>query len=75
MNAMAAMLRRHSNRGPNYVDALKPLLDAFGNERNLTIILLRWTNRLTAGSWRLSPGTIPASGSVRRGGSMTAPKE
>jgi len=59
----------------NYVEALRPLLDQFGNERELTIILSRWMNRLTAGNWGRWRGTIRACGWGRRGGFMTVRRE
>jgi glucuronate isomerase len=58
----------------NYVDALRPLLDQFGNERGLTIILFTLDESTTAGNWRRWPGTIHACGWGRRGGFTTARK-
>ncbi len=59
-------------RPTNYVDALRPLLDRFGNEKNLTIILFMLDEiDDTAANWRRWPGIIRACASDRRGGFMT----
>jgi glucuronate isomerase len=43
----------------DYVRALKPLLDAVGLERDLTIILSsRWTRPATRANWPRLPGPI-----------------
>ena len=45
----------------DYVRALKPLLDRFGNEPGLTLILFTLDEtRLCRASWRRSPATIRA---------------
>ena len=48
---------------------LRPLLNAYGNDERLTLVLFTLDESPTAGSWRPSPGTIRPCGSVRRGGS------
>jgi len=51
-------------RTTNYVDALRPLLDRFGNERTLTIVLFTLTKPHTAANSRRLRATIPACGSA-----------
>jgi glucuronate isomerase len=56
------------------VHALRPLLDRFGNERKLTLIL--FTLDESSYSRELAPlaGHYPISSSARPGGSTTVPK-
>ena len=59
----------------DYVGALKPLLDRFGNEPTAHDRASTPSTRApTAASWRRWPGTTPRCGSARRGGSTTAPR-
>jgi glucuronate isomerase len=59
----------------DYVHALRPLLDRFGNESSSPSFCSRWTKRPTVASWLRWPGTIRACGLAPPGGSMTAPRE
>jgi len=58
----------------DYVHALQPLLDRFGNNTSLTLIL--FTLDESAYGRELAPwqGITPVSASARRGGSSTARK-
>ena len=59
----------------NYVHALRPLLDRFGNETQLhASFSSRSTNPPTAANSRRSPDIIPACALARPGGFTTAPK-
>ena len=59
----------------DYVHDLKPLLDRFGNDGRLSIILV-YAGRINifAGNWRRLPGTIRHSSLVPPGGFTTVRK-
>ena len=52
---------------------LRPLLEAYGNDPRLTLILFTLDETTYAASWRRWPATTPRSGWARPGGSTTAP--
>ena len=59
----------------DYVRALKPLLDRFGNERKLTVILFTLDETTLCARARAARRPLSgAASSARRGGSTTAPK-
>ncbi|WP_032451248.1 glucuronate isomerase, partial [Brucella melitensis] len=45
-------------RQTGFVDQLKPLLDAFGNDPRLTVILFTLDETALVANWRRSPATI-----------------
>ncbi len=58
----------------DYVHALRPLLDRFGNEKDFALILFTLDETAYSRSWLHSPDSILVSGSAHRGGFTIALK-